>query len=140
MNGASNTGLPRGWFATAAGGVLGTIAGGFLGVAVSSAYADAYQSNEGLEGLGTIIAGTVLMGVVGAVLGAAGALKIFCHDRPVASGLTFAMAAVLIALLLGSVGQLIVPQELHDGIGAIVLFTLSPLLAGITSRLIFARS
>ena len=139
MTDAKTTGLPRGWFATAAGGALGTIAGGFLGIALSGAYVDAYENYEGYDGLGTLIVGTVLVAAVGAVLGAAGTLKIFRHDRPVASGLTFAIAAVLIVLLLGSVGQLIVPQELHDGIGALLLFTVSPLLAGIASRSIFAR-
>ena len=136
---ATNSGLPRGWFATAAGGVLGTIAGGFLGLVASGAYVDANQSYEGFEGLETIIVGTVLMGVIGAVLGVAGALKVFRHDRPVASGFTFAVAAGMILLLLGSIGQMIVPQELHDGIGALLLFTVSPVLGGILSRAFFAR-
>ena len=140
MTRASTTELPRGWFATAAGGVLGTLTGGFIGMAISSAYADAYQNNDGFEGLGTIIVGTALMAAIGAVLGAAGALKIFRHNRPVASGATFSVLAVFIMLILGSVGQLIVPQELHDSIGAVLLLTLSPVIAAIASRSIYTRS
>ena len=133
-------GLPRGWFATAAGGALGTIAGGFLGMAASSVYADAFQDNDGFEGLLTIIVGTVLFAAIGSVLGAAGALKAFRHNRPVASGLTFTVLGAVLLLFLHSIGQLIFPEGLHDGVGVLLLFTTSPVLAGIASRAIFARS
>jgi membrane protease YdiL (CAAX protease family) len=133
-------GLPRGWFATAAGGVLGTIAGGFLGMAASSVYADAFQDNDGFEGLLTIIVGTVLFAAIGSVLGAAGALKAFRHNRPAASGLTFIVLGAVLLLFLHSIGQLILPEGLHDGVGVLLLFTTSPVLAGIASRAIFARS
>lgn len=131
--------LPQGWFATAAGGVIGTIAAGFAGVFVSSVYADSQQT-DGFEGLGMIIVGTVVAGFLGAIGGAAAALKLFHHSRPVASGINFAVLTVITILTLGSVGQLIIPEELHDNIGALLLFTLSPCVGAIISRSIFARS
>lgn len=139
MKNTTAAGLPSGWLATAVGGTLGTIGGGIFGVALSSAYVDTYQPNSGFEGLGTVIVGAALMALIGAVFGAAGALKLRRCNRPVASGVTFTVAGAAILLLLGSVGQLVVPAELHDDIGAVLLFTLSPILAGITSRSIFTN-
>lgn len=125
--------LPRGWFATAAGGVIGTVVGGFLGLAISSAYVDSYQS-DGLEGLGTMIVGTLASAWLGAVLGAALMLKLFGYANRLASGFVFAVLGVILLMGLGFIGQLVLPQPLHANFGLAMLCVISPLLAGILAR------
>ena len=127
--------LPKGWFATLAGGVLGTGAIGFLGAMVVMQYIDTY-STDGLESLGTMIVGTLVSAFLGAAIGAALMLKAFHHDRAWASGFTFAVLGVIVLTIISTLGQLIVPQPLHDSVGAVGLALLTPVTAAIVTRML----
>ena len=136
--GEARSRLPRGWFATLVGGVLGTVGGGIAGAGIGSAYADANADRyEGLAGLGPLIYGILGGAWVGAAIGAAALLMLLKHHRPLASGFAFAACAVLLMTILTAFGQMLLPHALQDTVGAFLLFVLTPVVSAIIVRSFF---
>lgn len=127
-----------GWMATALGGTIGAIVCGTAGMLVAIAYVDS-GDYEGLEGLGVLVIGTILAGLVGAALGAAGALKLRGHSRPVASGIVFSIAAGGLFTGIGLAVSATVPGW-DEGPLLVVTIALAVIPSALLARAIAGRS
>lgn len=125
--------LPAGWLATTLGGMLGVGGGGFAGLTASIAYVDTYQ-DSGLEGITTIVVGGLIGAFIGAAAGAAALLRLRRHSRALASGIAFSVFGTILLLLVAILGSMVVPEELHEVLGAIALGLVVPALTGIVTR------
>ena len=127
------TRLPRGWFATLVGGVLGALVVGFLGLMIAVDAADTYYPG-GMEGLFLVAIGVLGGGGVGAALGAGLMLRAFRHERPFVTGFAFAVIEAIILVGLYIVFWTVLRQPL-DSSGVLTgLFALSPVVAAIVAR------
>jgi hypothetical protein len=124
--------LPAGWLATGLGGVVGAGGGFFLGIGMAE-WMETVDPGEGFEGLGRLILGAAIGIFLGAAVGAAASLKLFRHQRAVASGLIFATLASLAIVVIGGLGALVIPWNLGE-VGAALSAVVSVVVAAWSSR------